>query len=92
VIESIEVEPNRAVMFILVPPQPDSLMPFLVTGAVRDGLLLGSHFSLVRRRGDETATTQPEAVHGLMVAGRAALALAADQRQRGGGGAAEVGK
>lgn len=82
VIESVEVEPDVAVMFVLVPPQPDALLPFLVTGAVRDGRLLGSHFSVVRRRGDETAITQAEAVHGLMVAGRAALALAADHRQQ----------
>lgn len=92
VIESVEVEPNRAVMFILVPPQPDALMPFLVTGAIRDDQLLGSHFSLVRRRGDETAITQAEAVHGLMVAGRAALALAAEHRQRGADGASDVAK
>jgi hypothetical protein len=79
VIESVEVEPDLAVMFILVPPQPDALLPFLVNGAVRDGQVLGSHFSLVRRRGDETAITRAEAVHALMVAGRAALALAADR-------------
>jgi hypothetical protein len=68
-------------MFILVPPQPDALMPFLVAGAIREDQLLGSHFSLVRRRGDETAITQAEEVHGLLVAGRAALAVAADHRR-----------
>jgi hypothetical protein len=82
VIESVVVEPEGAIMFILVPPQPDALLPFLVTGAIRDGKLLGSHFSVVRRRGDETAITQAEAVHGLLVAGRAALALAAEQRNQ----------
>jgi hypothetical protein len=76
VIEAIEIEPDGAVMFILIPPQPDELLPFLVTGAVREGRIVGNHFSLVRRRGDETAITQAEAVHGLMVAGRAALATA----------------
>src|SRR3954454_845282 len=59
------------------PPQPDALMPFFVTGAIREGRIMGNHFSLVRRRGDETAITGPEAVHGLIVAGRAALAIAA---------------
>lgn len=80
VIETIEIEPDGALMFILVPPQPDALHPFLVTGAIQDGRVLGNHFSLVRRRGDETALTQAEAVHGLMVAGRAALATAANAR------------
>jgi hypothetical protein len=42
VIESVEIEPNGAVLFILVPPQPDALMPFLVTGAIRDDQLRGS--------------------------------------------------
>jgi hypothetical protein len=79
VIEAITVAPDRAVMFILVPPQPDALLPFLVTGAIREGRIIGNHFSLVRRRGDETAFTQAEAVHGLMVAGRAALAIAAQR-------------
>ena len=79
-------------MFILVPPQPDALVPFLVTGAIRDDQVLGGHFSLVRRRGDETAITQPEAVHGLMVAGRAALAVAVDRRQRGANRDSDVGR
>ena len=77
VIESVQMEPDRALMLILVPPQPDSLFPFLVVGAIRDGRIVGNHFSLVRRRGDETAFSQAEAVHGLIVAGRAALAIAA---------------
>ena len=92
VIESVEIGPDCAVMFILVPPQPDALMPFLVTGAIREDQLLGSHFSLVRRRGDETAITQAETVHGLMVAGRAALALAADHRRRAAGAASDLGQ
>ena len=79
VIEAVEVEPDQAVMFILVPPQPEALLPFLVTGAVRDGRVMGNHFSLVRRRGDATAITQAQAVHGLIVAGRAALAVAAQR-------------
>lgn len=82
VIETVEIELGRGVMFVCVPPQPDALLPFIITGAVRDGNLLGSHFSVVRRRGDETVTTRPETLHELMVAGRAALAIAARQSDR----------
>jgi hypothetical protein len=74
VIETVETEPGRGVMFILIPPQPEVLPPFLVTGAIKDGKLLGNHFSLVRRRDDETVATGSAVVHGWMVAGRAALA------------------
>lgn len=63
-------------MFIQIPPQPDALVPFLVVGAIRDGKLLGNHFSLVRRRGEDTVATHAAVVHGLMVAGRVALAAA----------------
>lgn len=92
VIERVMVEPDRPVMFILVPPQPDALIPFLVTGAIHDNHLLGADFSLVRRRGDETAITKAEAVHGLMVAGRAALALAAENRSKAADSASDVDK
>lgn len=84
VIEAVRVDSDTALLFILVPPQPDSLLPFFVTGAIVDGRLLGNHFSLVRRRGDGTAVTGPEAVHGLVVAGRAALAIAARGPERAG--------
>lgn len=78
VIEFVEVEPDHGVMLILVPAQPEVLFPFLVIGAIREGKLLGNHFSLVRRRGDATGVSQAEAVHGLLVAGRAALATSAN--------------
>jgi hypothetical protein len=76
VIETVETEPDHGLMFIQVPPQPDALVPFLVFGAIRDGKVLGNHFSLVRRRGEDTVATHAAVVHGLIVAGRAALAAA----------------
>jgi hypothetical protein len=76
VIEAVEVEPDKGLLFILIPRQAEALHPFFVVGAISDGRLLGNHFSLVRRRGDETVATNAIAVHSLLVAGRAALATA----------------
>jgi hypothetical protein len=75
-VETVKTESDQGLLFVLVPSQPDSLRPFLVTGAVREGKLLGSHFSLVRRRDDESVATDPVAIHGQMLAGRVALAAA----------------
>ena len=70
----MEVEPDRGLLMVMVPPQPEPLWPFLVSGAVVGKKLLGNHFLLVRRRDDETVDDTAAVVHGLMVAGRAALA------------------
>ena len=69
---------------ILIPPQPEPLWPFLVSGAVVGRKYLGNHFSLVRRRGDETVDDPAAVAHGLMVAGRAALSAAPRQPQPSG--------
>jgi hypothetical protein len=74
VIEAVKTEDDRGVMFLLIPPQPEVLQPFLVKGTVQEGRVLGNHFSLVRRRDDETASVSAEVVHGWMVAGRAVFA------------------
>lgn len=73
VMDAVEVEPGRGLLVILIPPQPEQLWPFLVCGAVVGEKVLGNHFSLVRRRSDETADDTAALVHGLMVAGRVAL-------------------
>ena len=75
-IDLVEMEPGRGLLTILIPPQPEPLWPFLVCGAVVGKKALGNHFSLVRRRGDETVDDTAAVVHGLMVAGRAALSNA----------------
>jgi hypothetical protein len=76
VVEAVEVETDKGVLFISFPPQPDELKPFLVTGAISSGKLFGTHVSLVRRRHDDTLPSSPAAIHSLLVAGRAALAAA----------------
>jgi hypothetical protein len=72
-IEAIPVSDTGGVLFIRVPPQPEPLLPFLVTGAIEGDKVLGSHFSLVYRRGAESVAITPAEVHGLLIAGRAAL-------------------
>jgi hypothetical protein len=79
VVETVEVEPGRGLLMVLIPPQPEPLWPFLVCGAVVGKKVLGNHFSLVRRRDDETVDDTVAVVHGLMVAGRAALSDAPRQ-------------
>jgi len=78
-VDAVEVEPGRGLLTMLIPPQPEPLWPFLVSGAVVGRKVLGNHFSLVRRRGDETVADTAAVAHGLMVAGRAALAIAPRQ-------------
>jgi hypothetical protein len=79
VVEAVEIVPGRGLLMVLIPPQPEPLWPFLVSGAIVGKKILGNHFSLVRRRGDETVDDTAAVVHGLMVAGRAALAAAPKQ-------------
>ena len=73
-IERVEVEPRKGVLVIVVPHQPPEARPLLVLGAVVGDKIVGSHVSIVRRRGDATTTTHPAALHSLLAAGRAALA------------------
>jgi hypothetical protein len=79
VVEAVETGPGEGLLVILIPPQPEPLWPFLVLGAVVGRKYLGNYFSLVRRRGDETVDDPAAVAHGLMVAGRAALSVAARQ-------------
>jgi hypothetical protein len=47
----------------------------LVKGAVVDKKIVGSHFALSYRRGDKGVAITTEEIHGLLIAGRAALNL-----------------
>jgi hypothetical protein len=82
-VDTVEAEAGRGLLMVLIPPQPESLWPFLVCGAVVGKKILGNHFSLVRRRGDETVDDTAAVVHGLMVAGRVALSRAPRQATYG---------
>lgn len=72
-IEVITMGADTGILFIEIPPQPQALLPFLVVGAIAGEKVLGNHFSLVYRRGDRGVALRPEEVHGLLIAGRAAL-------------------
>lgn len=85
-IEAVASGANRGILFIEIPPQPQALLPFLVIGAIAGDKVLGNHFSLVYRRGDKGVAIRPEEVHGLLIAGRAAL------NSRGAGTGAESGR
>ena len=52
--------------------QSPELKPFLVHGAILEGKVNTAFFSIVTRISDETTATSPQAVHALLVAGRAA--------------------
>lgn len=73
-IERIEIDHGAGLLVVAVPEQPPEVRPLLVLGAVVGKNVVGSHVSIVRRRGDSTTATHPAALHSLLAAGRAALA------------------
>jgi hypothetical protein len=75
VVEAIQSSPGEGILYVRVPPQPEALRPFLVKGAVVDKKIVGSHFSLFYRREDKGVAITTEEIHGLLIAGRAALSL-----------------
>lgn len=52
-----------------IPPQPEEIKPFLVSGAIVDGAFI----SIVRRRGEGSVPTTAQEMHSTLVAGRALL-------------------
>jgi hypothetical protein len=72
-VDAVELEPGKGLLVINIPPQPVEVLPLLVVGVVAGTKFVGSHVSIVRRRGDGTIATHPAALHSLIAAGRAAL-------------------
>jgi predicted HTH transcriptional regulator len=70
---SISADLHGDVWVVSVPPQPEEYKPFLVYGAVVGGKVNDAYYSIVVRRDDGTVPTNPQAVHALLSAGRAAL-------------------
>jgi hypothetical protein len=60
-------------VLIGIPPQPEELRPFLVAGTLMGGRVVGSYMSLPQRVGEDTSWASPASIHGLIIAGRAAL-------------------
>ncbi len=65
---------GSGIVVISVPPQPEESRPFLVRGALIQGRVRGSYITIVTRQGEDTLSTDPAAIHSLLVAGRVALA------------------
>jgi hypothetical protein len=72
-IEAVEVEEEKGLLVIEIPPQSPALQPFLVIGAVSEGKVLGSHFAIYVRRGEDAEPVSPSVIHGQLLAGRLAL-------------------
>jgi hypothetical protein len=72
-VEAVEIEEGKGLLVISVLPQAAALQPFLVIGAVAEGKVLGSHFALYIRRGEDCEPVSPSVVHGQLLAGRVAL-------------------
>jgi hypothetical protein len=65
---------GRNYLYILVPPQSSYVQPFLVRGGLLEGGKVGgAAFTIPHRVGSSKWSMSAEAVHSLLVAGRAAL-------------------
>lgn len=73
-IEAVETSEGRHLVVINVPVQDNSLIPFLVQGAIMDdGRVQGSFISIVQRAGEETIPWTAPMFHSWLVAGRAQM-------------------
>jgi hypothetical protein len=71
-IETVKMTAGLLVL-VHVPPQPEELKPFLVHGAIVDGVVEGAFISIVRRRGESSIPITAAAIHATLAAGRALL-------------------
>jgi len=76
-IELVPAHPDAAapdkLLMIRVPPQPQELLPFLVTGVVVDDRILGNYIGLFERRGEDVVARSPAAIHAGLSTGLALL-------------------
>lgn len=72
-IDAVASGPGSELILVDVPPQPEELKPFLVSGAIVDGKVDGAFISIVRRRGEGSVPTTAQEIHSTLVAGRALL-------------------
>lgn len=68
-------EPSASdkLLMIRVPPQPQELLPFLVTGVILEDRILGNYIGLFERRGEDVVARSPAAIHAGLSAGLALL-------------------
>lgn len=72
-ITTVSSGPDSEIVLVDIPPQPEELKPFLVSGAIIDGKVDGAFISIVRRRGEGSVPTTAQEIHSTLVAGRALL-------------------
>lgn len=72
-IEAVASGTGSEIILVDIPPQPEELKPFLVSGAIVDGKVDGAFISIVRRRGEGSVPTTAQEIHSTIVAGRALL-------------------
>lgn len=58
-----------SLVLVEVPPQPEELKAFLVSGAVVHGRVEGAFISIVRRRGEHSLAISPAGIHAAVPAG-----------------------
>lgn len=73
VVDSVETEPGKGVIFVYVPAQAPEMQPYLVHGVVAEGKVEGAFFSIVQRRGEGSIAISASQIHGYLVAGKAFL-------------------
>lgn len=74
----LQVEPitsgsGTEIYLVDIPPQPEELKPFLVSGALVGSKIRGSFVGIVSRHGDITIPTTAAEIHATLAAGRALL-------------------
>lgn len=69
-LDSVPAGENQIIYFY-VPPQPEENKPYLVTGALLDGVYVPTGISIVRRQGDGCVHVSAQEIHAAIVAGRA---------------------
>jgi hypothetical protein len=76
------VHPNAATGYVLIlmPEQPARMKPFLVRGGrVQTGKVIETYVTVPVRIGEDTDYAEAAQLHGVLAAGRAALALSEEE-------------
>ena len=69
-ITAVPLSPERGVLSIYIPPQPDDQKPFLVRGGVLDGRVMAQTVTVPWRDGDQTRYEDIAAIHTALRADR----------------------
>jgi hypothetical protein len=64
---------GRGLVTLVIPPQPQTRRPFIVTGVVRGRAVLGAHLLIPVRREDDTALMDAASVHARLRLGEAVI-------------------